>query len=171
MSFLELAKQRYSVRNYLDKEIEQGKMDLVLEAGRIAPTAANKQPQRIILLHKQDELEKVDEATPCRFGAPYVLLICSDTKDAWTRDRYDGRNYGETDCAIVATHMALQAAEIGLGTVMVAHFDPQRLRAELDLGNNLDPVLLLPIGYPTEAAAPMASHEAKKAMSELVSRR
>ncbi len=115
MDFLELAKQRYSVRKFCDKKIEQDKIDLILEAGRIAPTAVNYQPQRILVLDNQQSLDKLGECTPYRFQETLALLVYYDQTVSWKR-KYDNKDSGEIDASIVATHMMLQAASLGIGS-------------------------------------------------------
>ena len=112
MTFFQLAKDRYSVRSYKSQLVEPDKLAQILEAGRIAPTAANKQPQRIKVIIDPAELAKVDECTPCRFGAPAVLLVCYDKAACWKR-KFDGANSGEVDASIITTHLMLAAEDLG----------------------------------------------------------
>jgi nitroreductase len=102
MNFKELAAARYSVRQFKNKPVEKERLDLILEAARIAPTAANKQPQRILVVNGAEGLEKVDACTPCRFGAPLVFIICYDRNETWIR-KFDGAQSGEVDASIVTT--------------------------------------------------------------------
>ena len=159
-SFLELAKERYSVRKYKSQPIEPEKLNQVLEAGRIAPTACNNQPQRIKVITDLADLAKVDECTPCRFGAPAVLLVCYDTSVCWKRS-FDGHNSGDVDASIVTTHLMLAAQEQGLGTCWVMYFDPAKTSELFGLPENIVPVAMLPIGYPTDDVEPAPGHEKK----------
>lgn len=84
MSFSTLCHERFSARKYIDKKVEEEKIAAILEAGRVAPTAKNNQPQRIYLLKSDEALQKIRGITPCTFGAPMVLLVCADESRAWT---------------------------------------------------------------------------------------
>ena len=105
MSFFELAKERFSVRNFSDKAIEEEKLNQIIQAGRVAPTAKNKQPQKIYVLQSKEAIEKVKTLSPCIYDAPTVLLICYDESAVWYNSRRPGYNSGEMDATIVCTHM------------------------------------------------------------------
>jgi nitroreductase len=167
MTFIELAQKRYSVRKFSDKPVEEEKLERVLQAGRLAPTAKNIQPQRIYVAKSPQALEKLNKCSPCIFGAPVALVVCYDESVSWVRSR-DNKNYGEVDAAIVATHMILQAQELGLGTVLVGVFDAEELRRAFNLPDNLVPSLVIPLGYAAADAAPAPMHEQRKPLSETV---
>jgi nitroreductase len=156
-TFLELAQNRYSVRKYSGEPIPPEVMAQVLEAGRIAPTGCNSQPQRIKVITAAEDLAKVDECTSCRFGAPAVLLICYDKTVCWRR-KFDGKSCGVSDTCIATTHLMLQAHDLGLGTCWVMYFDPAKATELFGLPGNIVPVAMLPIGYPAEDAAPAPMH-------------
>lgn len=158
MDFLELAKDRYSVRKFCDKKVEKEKLDLILEAGRVAPTAVNYQPQRILVLDTEDALSKLKTCTTYHFHAPLALLICYDNTVSWKRS-YDDKDMGEVDVSIVTTHMMLEVANLGLGSTWVGHFDPQKIKEVFELPENIIPVVLLPIGYPDETSVPHLYHD------------
>ncbi|MCL2163946.1 MAG: nitroreductase family protein [Oscillospiraceae bacterium] len=166
-SFLDLAKKRYSVRSYKETPVEPEKLKQVLEAGRIAPTACNNQPQRIKVITDPTELEMMDECTPCRFGAPAALLICYDKTVCWER-RFDGAHSGEIDASIITTHLMLAAQEAGLGVCWVMYFDPVKTVELFALPDNIVPVAFLPIGYPAEGAAPAEGHSQRQAIEDLL---
>ena len=165
-SFLELAKARYSVRNFKPQPIEAEKLAQVLEAGRVAPTACNNQPQRIKIISDPADLAKVDECTPCRFSAPAVLLVCYDKTVCWKR-KFDGANSGEVDASIITTHLMLAAHDVGLGTCWVMYFDPAKTAELFALPENIIPVAMLPIGYPAEDAVPAAGHSQRMALKKI----
>lgn len=167
MDFLHLAKERYSVRNFDTKKIEQEKLDLILKAGQLAPTAVNYQPQRILVIESNDALAKLKTCTIYHFNAPMALLICADKDEAWKRS-YDGKSHTDIDGSIVATHMMLQAAELGLGTTWVGHFDPSAIRNAFSIPANLEPICLLPVGYPSKDAKPNPNHKKRKDISQTV---
>ncbi|HCD46848.1 MAG TPA: nitroreductase [Lachnoclostridium sp.] len=158
MEFLQLVKERYSVRKFSDRKVEKEKLDLILEAGRVAPTAVNFQPQRILVIDSEDNLAKLKSCTPYHFHAPLALLVCYDSSVSWKRS-YDNKDMGDVDASIVATQMMLEAADLGLGSTWVGHFDPVCIRTAFDIPEHLIPVALLPIGYPREDCTPHPFHE------------
>jgi len=166
-SFLELASSRYSVRKYNSKDIEQEKLAQILEAGRIAPTAHNEQPQRIKVITGTEDLAKVDECTRCRFGAPAIFLICYDKDICWKRP-FDSALSGEIDASIVTTHMMLMAQELGLGTCWVMYFNAAKTAELFALPENIVPVAMLPIGYPAEDSEPAAMHGSRMDIENLL---
>jgi nitroreductase len=153
MNFLQLAKERYSVRKFSDKKVEKEKLDLILEAGRAAPTAVNYQPQRILVLDSEENLVKLKVCTPYHFNAPLALLVCYDSTVSWKRS-YDKEDMGVVDASIVTTQMMLQIAELGLGSTWVGHFNPYTIRESFKLPEYLVPVAILPIGYPRQDSVP-----------------
>lgn len=168
MKFIDLAQERYSLRKFSDKPVEKDKLELVLKAGRFAPTACNNQPQRILVIESSEAREKLKKCTPCHFNAPVALLVCYD-RAASARRQYDDYDTGEADASIVATHMMLQIADLGMGSTWVAHFDPAAVRNEFSLPESVVPVALLPFGYPAQDAAPNAQmHNSRKALEETV---
>ena len=167
MDFAKLSAERYSLRKFSDRPIEQEKLDAVLEAGRNAPTAHNLQPQRIFVLRSQEALAKADSCAGSHFNPPMILVVAYDAEAAWKRED-DGKNHGEIDAAIAATQMMLRAADLGLGTTYVGMFDPVKLLAAFPEMAGLTPIALLPIGYPAENAHPSRLHAARKPMEEMV---
>lgn len=168
MDFAQLEKARYSLRKFSDRPVEQEKLDLVLEAARCAPTAHNYQPQRIYVLKSGEAMEKADTCSAYHFHPPLMLVVAYDEEEAWVRDGFDNKNYGEIDAAIAVTQMMLQAAELGLGTTYVGNFDPQALLAQFPEMAGCTPIAMLPIGYPAEGAHPARIHEDRKPMEEFV---
>lgn len=122
MDFLSLAKKRYACRSYKKQAVEQEKLDLILEAGRVAPTGANRQPQRLVVVRSQEGMERLARCTR-DFGAPVAIIVCADTTQAWTR-KYDGKQVGDIDASIVTDHMMLCATSIGLNTLWIACSNP-----------------------------------------------
>ena len=158
MSFLQLAKeQRYSVRKFQARPVEKEKLELILEAGRVAPTACNYQPQRILVVEDPAAYEKLRQCTACHFDAPVVLVICYDKSTCWKKDA-NGSLGGDIDASIVTTHMMLEAAELGLGATWVGAFDHQKLRELFSMPDYLVPVALLPVGYPADGVEPHPWH-------------
>lgn len=126
MNFAELSAQRYSLRKFSDRPVEDALLQQVLEAGRNAPTAHNNQPQRIFVLQSPEAMAKADACMGSHFHPPVLLAVAYDPAEAWNRE-CDGKNHGEIDATIAVTQMMLQAADLGLGTTYVGMFDPEKL--------------------------------------------
>lgn len=167
MDFLELAKKRYSVRSYQPRPVEPEKLQKILEAGRVAPTGANRQPQKLIVVQEPAGLEKIRKAANI-YGAPLAIIICADHDAVWKRS-YDNKKITDIDASIVTDHMMLEATELGLGTLWICHFNPAVIRKEFSLPDPVEPVNILAFGY---AAGPSASPERhtqlRKPLSETV---
>ncbi len=168
MKFIELAQDRYSLRKFSEKPVEKEKLDLVLQAGRLAPTACNNQPQKILVIESEEAVAKLKGCTRYHFDAPMALLVCYDNTVSWKRS-YDSKDSGDVDASIVGTHMMLQAAELGLGTTWVGHFDPDAVIKAFSIPENLVPVALFPLGYPADDAEPNPKlHPSRKPVEETV---
>ena len=173
MDFLELTKQRYSERFFdSTRMVEQEKLDRILEAGRQAPIAANKQPQRLYLLKSKEAQQKAQSASfSSLYHAPVVVLVCYDLDSTWHNQRetlLPDYNSGEQDCAIVATQMMYAAEEQGIHTIWIRGFDAGVLQKALDLPANMIPAMMLPLGYPSANSAPSPMHFNRKPMEEIV---
>lgn len=165
MKFAELIHKRYSVRSYTSDPVEDEKLQQVLEAARLAPTAANRQPVRIIVIKtagREAELGRIYGAEWFT-KAPLVLCMCGITKAAWTRQQ-DAKCYIDVDAAIVMDHLVLMATELGLGTCWIGAFNPNAAREVLGLPDDVQPILFTPLGYPAEQPRP----KARKSLDELV---
>ena len=167
MDFLKLAAERYSVRQFMDKIVEQDVINKILQAGHLAPTACNLQPQRILVINSTEGISKLRKCTVCHFNAPTAMLICYDKKECWRRE-YDGKSSGDIDASIVTAHMMLEAYTLGVGTTWVMHFIPEAVREEFAIPEDLEPVALLVMGYPAEDAKPFPGHSKFKPMEEIV---
>lgn len=147
-TFIGLAKSRHSVRNYEGKTVEKEKVDAILESGRIAPTAANQQPCKFLVLETQDSLKKLERA--CNpHGASLVIVVCADKEISWVRP-FDGHNMLDIDASIATDHMMLCAQDLGLSSCWITYFNPEELRKQFNIPNNLIPVNILAIGYSAE---------------------
>ena len=166
MEFMDLAKARFSLRSYSDREVEPEKLTKILEAGRIAPTAKNNQPQRIYVL-QGESITKAVKASRCTFGAPVVLVICYDKNDAAVLPM-NSVNFGFVDASIVITQMMLQATELGLGSCWIGLFDEKIIRETLELPDDYVPVALLPLGYAADVATPSERHHDRKPLEQTV---
>ena len=167
MSFLEMAEARYSVRDYADKKVEQDKLGKILEAAHVAPTAANKQPVRLIAVQEDEGLEKIGKAANI-YGAPLAIIVCSDHTKAWTRP-FDQKKTTDIDATILTDHMLMEAAELGLGSVWICYFKPDVIRQEFQLPDTLEPVNILAIGYANGSPADPKRHVTQRIpLDELV---
>ena len=161
MDYNDIIYTRYSVRKYSDRPVEQDKLNKILEAGRIAPTAGNRQPQRIVVIQGREAFEKIKRCTPCHFNAPLLLLVCYD-KSVENNNHYgDKRPYGQVDASIVLTQMMLEAHNLGLGTVWVGLFNPELLRENFCIPAHYEILSLMPIGYLAQDAKPSNMHSEK----------
>ena len=167
MEFKEVVKNRYSCKKYSNRPVEAEKLTAVLEAGRLAPTAKNLQEQRIYVLQSAENLAGVDSATPCRYGAPMVLVVAYDKNNVFV---YPGgkKDSGAEDAAIVATHMMLAATDEGLDSCWLNFYDPEKVEKLLDLPENEEILMLLDLGYAAEGAGPLPNHTKRKDLSETV---
>lgn len=148
MDFLELAQKRYSVRKYADKPVEEEKLQMILEAGRLAPTAMNYQPQRIYVLKSEEAITKLRGVTRMAFNAPLALLVCYDEQVSWKAHQFgDDHEGGPTDAAIVTTMMMFQATQLGLGTLWVRGYHTPDLLKAFPLPEHIIPVGILLVGY------------------------
>jgi nitroreductase len=164
MEFADLIHQRYSVRAYRPDDIDEEMLAQVLEAGRLAPTAANRQPFQIIVLHtagREAELRRI-YGRDWFVQAPLVLCVCALPAVGWVR--MDGKGYTDVDAAIVMDHLVLAATNLGLGTCWIAAFDPEAARQVLHLPEDVEPIAFTPLGYPADD--PGAKH--RKPLSDLV---
>lgn len=166
MSYLDLARGRYSCRLFEDRPVEQAVVDAIVEAGRIAPSACNNHPTRVMVLDTPELLEKAAACQPrfardgSIFGAPLIFLICSVTDDAWVRP-YDQMNSSEIDTSIVCDQMMMEATEQGLGTCWVCHFKPEVAQEQFNLPKGVYPYHMLVCGYPADHIADPEHREAR----------
>ncbi len=168
MNFIEIAKKRFSVRCYKDKGVEKEKLQMILEAAHVAPTAANLQPVRLIVVTSREGLEKIGKGANL-YGAPLAVIVCADHAKAWVRP-FDKKQTSDIDASILTDHMMLQATELGLGSVWICYFNPDVIRREFGLSDNLEPVNILAIGYADEEAADPERHlQTRIPVKELVS--
>ena len=165
MEFSELITKRYSVRAYKPDSVEEEKLQQVLEAARLAPTAANRQPFQLIVIHtegREAELNRIygrDWFTQ----APVVICACGVPSLGWVR-KIDGKNYTDVDVSIVMDHLTLAATDVGLGTCWIGAFNPDAAREVLGLPDDVEPIAFTPLGYAADQPKP----KKRKSLSELV---
>ena len=168
MEFKEVVKARYSCKRYGSRKVGREKLDSILNAGRLAPTAKNGQEQHIYVLESPEALARVDSVTPCRYGAPTVLVVAFDKSRVYT---YPGgkRDSGVEDATIVATHMILAAADEGVDSCWINRLDPEQLAEVLGLPENEEILMMMDLGYAAEGAGPLPNHASRKDLAETVS--
>ena len=164
MSFLDLVNKRYSVRKYEPTPVNNALVEQVLEAGRLAPSAANYQPSHFIVVR--------DEAVKAALGgayarewfwkAPVIIVVCVVPSKAWVR--FDGKNYAAVDGGIAMDHMTLCATDLGLGTCWIGAFDQAKVRAALNVPDHVEPLVMTPLGFPAAPSGPRK----RKAREEIV---
>ena len=149
MNFLELAKKRCSVRAFEPTKVEEEKLLQILEAGRIAPTAANKQPQSFLVINNEEGFERL-KSIGFNASAPLVIIICGDHKNVWVRE-IDGKSMLDVDASIATDHMMLAAEDVGLSSCWLGWFDQKVIKKTFNIPENIEPVSILIIGYAKEA--------------------
>ncbi len=166
-SFINLAKDRFSVRKFQNKRLPKSIINKILESGHVAPTGCNYQPQRILVLNTKESIEKLKKCTRSHFDAPTAMLICYNKEETWTR-KYDGAISAPIDASIVATHMVLMAHSIGVGSCIVMHFNPTSMKEEFNIPSNYEPLLLLVMGYADKDYKPLKLHDEYRPLSDVV---
>jgi len=164
VEFSELIQRRYSVRAYRPDPVEDDKLQRVLQAARLAPTAANRQPFQLIVIHtagREGDLRRVYDRDWFT-QAPLVICACGLPARGWVRG--DGKSYTDVDVAIAMDHLVLAAADVGLGTCWIGAFNPDAAREVLGLPEGVEPIAFTPLGYPADEPRP----KKRKALAELV---
>ncbi|HWQ83181.1 MAG TPA: nitroreductase family protein [Anaerolineales bacterium] len=164
MTFSDLIARRYSVRAYRSNPVEAEKLNAILEAGRMAPTASNRQAFGIIVARPATNPEKFHQLYHREWllQAPYLICICTLTAQSWANK--ESKSYADVDAALVVDHMVLQAAELGLGTCIIANFDPPTASELFSLPKGVEPVLMFTLGYPAD----QPKTKVRKPLAELV---
>lgn len=160
MNFLELAKQRHSVRNFERKDVSAEDVRMIVEAAHVAPTAANRQPIRLLVAQDPDTLGRLSKAADI-YGAPLAILVCADKSRAWVRPS-DGKSTSDIDASIVCDHMMMEATDLGLGSVWICWFDADTIRSEFGLADDMEPVNIIAIGHSAEPPANPNRHIAER---------
>ncbi len=168
MAFLELARKRFSCRKYKADPVEKEKLEYILEAGRLAPSACNNQPWKIFVISGKEQLEMMHPVygRPFFKEAPVLLVICGDHSASWKRA--DGKDHCDIDAAIITDHMTLAASDQGLGTCWICNFDKLKCAEVLDLSENIEPIAILTLGYPSDAKMTENRDRQRKSLNEIV---
>ncbi len=154
MEFYEVISKRRSIRAYKKDPVEGSKLSRILNAARLAPTAANRQPYSLIVVKDEDTKIRLKDAYSQEwfFTAPVIVCACALPDDAWKRN--DGKGYVDVDVAIAMDHLILAASAEGLGTCWIAAFKPEVVREVLNIPDNMEPLVLTPLGYPETIPEP-----------------
>ena len=150
MSFIKLARKRISVRGYKNRAVDEKDLLQVLEAGRIAPSAANRQPWHFIVLRDEAHRKELAEVYGKEWfwQAPVIIVVCIEPEKAWCRG--DGKSFVDVDGAIAMDHMTLCATDLGLGTCWIGAFDPEKLHTILKLPASIEALAMTPLGHPDD---------------------
>lgn len=167
MEFKQLIKERYSCRQFSDRVVEDNLIEQIIDAADTAPTAVNKQPVKIFWMKTTKAKEDIIRTTKFTFGAKDFLVVGYRQDEGWVRS-YDGHTFAETDAAIVATHIMLQIANLGLATTWVGHFDASLLQSIYPSMKDYTLTAIFPIGYPAVNAEPSPSHFKRKEREEIL---
>ncbi len=168
MEFLELVKERYSERYFNGIQIEQEKIDKILEAGRLIPTACNYQPQRFYVLKSKKSLEFAKDVTPFTYNSPLIILVCYDKNEVWKNKREEDYNSGEQDIAIAATTMMYEAQSLGIHSLWIRGFNSKTASDKFNLPENIVPGMMLALGYPSEKSKPSDWHFQRKPIEKIM---
>ena len=163
--FETVIRKRTATRKFKDTKIKKEQLEKILASSRLAPTARNLQPQKIYVVESLEGLAKIDEISPCRYNAPTVLIVCADKNIAWHSDNYSSY---EMDASIVATHMMLEATNVGVDNIWIKMFDSKALKEKFHLADNIEPVCLLPLGYAADDYQGNPMHTKRKSIEETV---
>ena len=166
MEFIDLARNRFSERSFSSAPLEEEKLYKILEAGRIAPTACNNQPQRFYVLRSGEALAKAAKLT-YTYNAPVVILVCYVNAEAWHNPR-DGFCSGDMDASIAASSMMFEAEDLGIHSIWLRGFDAEQVREAFELPDGTVPSLMLALGYPGENSKPHRLHTEREPMEEFV---
>lgn len=167
MDFEQLIKKRYSVRNFKPVPVSDEHLNKIIQAAMLAPTGCNYQPQRLLVLNSEESVSKLKNCSRCCFNAKTAILVCYNEKETWQRP-YDGAKSAPVDAAIVATHMMLEAQNVGVGCCWVMHFKPDAIKQTYNLPNDVIPLALLVLGYPSDDSAPLKMHYESKPVDDVV---
>jgi len=153
MNFKELVQKRYSVRSYASQRIEPEKVAYIIECARQAPSAVNYQPWKFFIVRSEEGRQKLGKCYQREWfhKAPLYIICCADHQLSWKR-KEDAKDYADIDIAIAAEHICLAATEQGLGTCWVCNFDVLLCRRLFNIPANIEPIVIIPIGYPSQNA-------------------
>ncbi len=166
-AFMRILSSRYSCHSFNNYPVSESKLEMILEAGRLAPSAKNLQPTRIWVVKSEEALARLRKVHPC-YNAPVVLIVGCRNEEAWTRES-DGVNAGKTDAAIVLAHLMLTATDAGLANMWIWDFNPSQIREVLPETREHGIYGLLAIGHPaSQTGDPTQLHSERKTIEQMV---
>ncbi|MDA3952148.1 MAG: nitroreductase family protein [Bacteroidales bacterium] len=168
MAFIDLAKKRYSSRKYLDKPVEKELLLQVLDAARVAPSAKNKQPWHFVVVTNEELLKDIKGCYDRTWleTAKCIIVVCGDHREAWRRA--DGKSHTDIDVAITIDHMTLAATDLGLSTCWICKFDVLKCANIMELPEGVEPIALIPLGYPADKTDENRHERLRKPLDEIV---
>lgn len=167
MELEKVMKERYSVRSFKKEKIEKEKIEELLKVLDQVPTATNAQPVQIYVLETTESLNKIEQLART-YQSPLVLLIASNEDESWHNPKEEGYNTSEMDGSITCTYLMLKAWELGIGSVWIRYFNKYEVKKTFNLSENIKPICLLALGYPSDDSNPSQSHFQKKPLEELI---
>lgn len=169
MSFLNLVNKRCSIRSYSSQPIEKEKIDYVLEAVRLAPSACNLQPWYFLVIQDKERVAEVQKLYPREWTqtVPAFILVLQNNQESWKR-KYDGKDHADIDAAIAAEHICLAAAEQGLGTCWICSFETKQCADLFQLPGHIEPVVIIALGYPTDDSLFTTTPKVRKPIADIV---
>ena len=170
MDFETICKERYSTRDFSDKKADEKAVRRVLETVRLAPTALNRQPYKIFIVDSEEGIERLEKSKAVLYHAKTVLIISSDRANAWA-NRYSGETDVLIDIGIVVATALYAAKECGLESCCVCNFDPERLKKEFELPENLTADALIALGYKSDDDKPSERHFMRRRVEEFAERK
>jgi nitroreductase len=153
--FYDLVAKRHSCRSFAGTPLSHEILLAILDAARLAPSGVNSQPWHFFVVRQQALREQlVSTSRECFKAAPAVIVACGDHDKSWHRARFDGKDILDIDMAIAIEHICLAATSLGVGSCWVCSFDPEMVKSALNLPDNMEPIALIPLGYPADDAVP-----------------
>lgn len=164
---MQIAGDRYSCRNYRPEPISRQVLAQVLEVARIAPSACNRQPWVFVVVDTPDLCMAVKACydRPWVQSVPAFIIACGNHIEAWHRAS-DGKDHTDVDVSIAVQQICLAATSLGLGTCWVCNFNVEKLRESLSIPEHIEPVAIIPIGYPVEGDT--TPEKKRKSLDEIV---
>ena len=165
MEFIDVVSLRESTRMFSDKEVSDGVINKILNISRLAPSAKNMQPTKVVVVKSLEGLNLIDECSSCRYNAQTVLIICGDKNIAWGNGDYSSY---EMDASIFATHVLLAATNYNVDNIWVKLFDKEKVKRLFNLNDGVEPVCLIPLGYRDEKYSGSPNRNVRKGLDEIV---
>ena len=168
MDLLKLMGDRYSCRRYSTEDVKEEDILKILEAAKIAPTVHNEQPQRIYVVKSNEGKARLMKDFKFDFKAPCYLVCGYNEEEAWKNPLDNNKDSGEVDISIVMTHIMLMAEELGLSTCWIGYIEPEAIRKNLGIPENIKIIGAMTLGYHKEGSMPSKSHTIRRNNEDLI---